>query len=126
MKNISTVTINGIVYEGKVDLVQSLIDSGLITPVESTPVETPKTESKPKSKGKGKSKAAESVATPVSEAESPKVLYTNKNGLQFIKPRDYTNSHMADYKAMSEEMYGTPIPPKAHRADVYKALGWII
>ena len=126
MKNISTVTINGIVYEGKVDLVQSLIDSGLITPVESTPVETPKTESKPKSKGKGKSKAAESVATPVAEAESPKVLYTNKNGLQFIKSRAYTNAHMDDYHAKSQEMYGTPTPPAKNRADVYRALGWII
>lgn len=87
----TTITINGIVYTGRIDLVEALIKSGMLE-----------------------------EATTVAEATVP-VLRTDKNGLQWIAKYDET-----EYRTKSMEMFGSPRPGKAHRAEVYRALGWIL
>lgn len=109
------ITINGVEYSGKVDLVLSLIDSGLLVPVVRT--EEPE---------KATPKKKESAPKNTEAANSQKVLYTNANGLQFVKSRKYTNAHMKDYYAKCKELFGTDKPKASQREELYRALGWII
>lgn len=97
----NTVTINGVEYVGKVDLVMALIESGILTVAEAKPQK--------KSASKGK------------KASAPKVLRVDKNGLQWI-----AEFSEAEYRKMSEKMFGKAKPGKANREAVYRACGWIL
>lgn len=98
----NVVTINGVDYVGKVDLVMSLIESGLL--------EVAPTKSAKQTEGK--------------KASAPTIDHIDKNGLKWIVPsKDFSR---ADYTAMSEKMFGKEKPGKANREAVYRALGYII
>lgn len=101
-----TININGIEYVGKVELVEALIESGILSVAET------KASKKPSKK---------STKSTSKKASAPKVLRTDKNGLQWIG----TFSE-AEYRQMSEKMFGKAKPGKANREAVYRACGWII
>ena len=97
----TTVTINGVVYEDSKGYIADIIKAGFLVEV------------------KAESKATK--ATKSKKASTPKVLKVDKNGLQWIG--EFNN---AEYRAMSEKMFGKAKPGKANREAVYRACVWVL